>query len=395
MLVIFDYNHIDMSILQSFQSKLPNVKTTIFTTVGDLARKHNAIDLSQGFPNFEADPELIELVSKAMRDGQNQYAGMKGLPQLREILSDKIAKLNGYTYSPETEITIVAGATQAIFTAITTFVQKGDEVIVLKPAYDCYEPTIEINGGIPVHVELVAPNYTIDWELFKSKITGKTKMVIINTPHNPIGRIFSNNDMLQLQEILRDTNIILLSDEVYEHIIFDGEIHQSASRFEDLASRSIVCSSFGKTFHVTGWKIGYCVAPAPLMQEFHKVHQFNVFCVPRPVQHALATYLETESHYLQLGAFYQQKRDFFLNAIKNSRFKFTPSQGSFFQILDYSDISDEHDEELVKRLIIEYGLASIPVSEFNLNHRNEKMLRFCFAKKDETLQTAAEILNKL
>jgi methionine aminotransferase len=376
-------------------SKLPNVKTTIFTVVGDLARKHNATDLSQGFPNFEADPELIELACKAMRDGHNQYAGMKGLLPLREMISNKIEKQHGYQYSPETEITVVAGATQAIYTAITAFVHPGDEVIVLKPAYDCYEPAIEVNGGITVHLELDTPNYQIDWEVFKSKISLKTRMVIINTPHNPIGRIFSENDMLQLQEILCDTDIILLSDEVYEHIIFDGEVHQSASRFKDLASRSIVCSSFGKTFHVTGWKIGYCVAPEALMHEFQKVHQFNIFCVPRPVQHALATYLENENHYLKLGVFYQKKRDFFLNAIKDSRFKFTPSQGSFFQILDYSEITDERDDELVKRLILDYKLASIPVSEFNLNHRNDNMLRFCFAKKEETLEQAAEILNKL
>lgn len=384
-----------MSLIQSFQSKLPNVKTTIFTVVGDLARKHNATDLSQGFPNFAADPELIDLACKAMRDGHNQYAGMKGLPELREVLSNKIKKQHSKYYNPENEITIVAGATQAIYTAISAFIHKEDEVIVLKPAYDCYEPAIEVNGGITVHVELDAPNYKVDWEAFKTKISPKTKMVIINTPHNPIGRIFLENDMLQLQEILKDTNIILLSDEVYEHIIFDGEVHQSASRFEDLASRSIICSSFGKTFHVTGWKIGYCVAPATLMHEFQKVHQFNVFCVPRPVQHALATYLETESHYLELGAFYQQKRDFFLDAIKDSHFKFTPSQGSFFQILDYSEITDERDDELVKRLILEHKLASIPVSEFNLNHRNDKMLRFCFAKKEETLSKAADILNKL
>lgn len=376
-------------------SKLPQVKTTIFTTVGDLARKHNAIDLSQGFPNFEADPNLINLVSKAMRNGHNQYAGMRGLPALRQILSDKINQLHGNYYKPETEITIVAGATQAIYTAITAFVHPNDEVIVLKPAYDCYEPAIKLNGGIVVPISLEAPTYHIDWEVFKEKISSKTRMVITNTPHNPIGKIFSKSDMLQLQEILRDTNIILLSDEVYEHIIFDGATHQSASRFSDLAQRSIVCSSFGKTFHVTGWKIGYCVAPEQLSIEFQKVHQFNVFCVPRPVQHALATYLETPHHYLDLGSFYQQKRDFFLNAIKDSRFKFTPSQGSFFQILDYSDITNERDDLLVKRLIVDYKLASIPVSEFNLDQRNDHMLRFCFAKKEETLEQAAEILNRL
>lgn len=377
----------------SIQSKLPHLKTTIFTTVGDLARNHNAIDLSQGFPDFETDPVLIELVSKAMQDGHNQYADMKGILPLREILVEKIEKLHHRGYSPDSEITIVAGATQAIYTAISAFIHPGDEVIVLKPAYDCYEPAIVVNKGIVVPIQLEAPNYEIDWAYFKSKITAKTKMVIINTPHNPVGRIFSENDMLLLQNILQDTNIILLSDEVYEHIVFDGNQHQSASRFDDLASRSIICSSFGKTFHISGWKIGYCVAPKVLMKEFQKVHQFNVFCVSRPVQHALVNYLKTENHYLDLNAFYQKKRDFFLNAIKTSKFKFTPSQGSYFQLLDYSEISNESDIELVKRLIIDYKIASIPVSEFNINQRNDKKLRFCFAKKDETLQNAAAILN--
>ncbi|MFS4466328.1 methionine aminotransferase [Maribacter sp. 2210JD10-5] len=379
----------------NIRSKLPKIRTTIFTTVGNLARKHKAIDLSQGFPDFEVDTSLIALVNQAMENGHNQYSPMQGLLELREVLSHKIKKLHKKYYDPISEITVVAGATQAIFTSITAFVHPGDEVIVLKPAYDCYEPAIKVNGGVPVHVSLEAPCYQIDWEFFKTKISSKTRMVIINTPHNPVGRIFSKKDMLQLQEILSDTNIILLSDEVYEHLIFDGEQHQSASRFPDLASRSIICSSFGKTFHVTGWKIGYCVAPKELMQEFQKVHQFNVFCAPRPVQHALATYLKTESHYLNLGAFYQQKRDFFLNAIKDSRFTFMPSQGSFFQLLDYSKITDERDDEFVKRLIVEHQIASIPVSEFNLNDRNDHMLRFCFAKKEETLRKAATILNGL
>jgi len=362
-------------------SKLPDVKTTIFTTVGSLARKHNAINLSQGFPDFEADAELIRLVSKAMKEGHNQYAPMQGLMPLREVIAEKIETLHQRRYNPVKEICIVAGATQAIYTAITAFVHSGDEVIVLKPAYDCYEPAIAVNGGIAVHMQLNAPDYEIDWEAFKAKLSAKTKMVIINTPHNPIGRIFSGSDMLQLQEILRDTNIIVLSDEVYEHIVFDGAQHQSITRFDDLASRSVVCSSFGKTFHVTGWKIGYCVAPEALMHEFQKVHQFNVFCVPRPVQHALTTYLKTASHYLDLNAFYQQKRDFFLTAIEGSRFKFTPSQGSFFQLLEDSAIS--------------HKLACIPISSFNTQHRDDKMLRFCFAKKEETLEQAAAILNKL
>ncbi|HDZ14577.1 hypothetical protein LCGC14_1186540, partial [marine sediment metagenome] len=275
-----------------FSSKLPDVKTTIFTTVGDLARKHDAVDLSQGFPNFEADSRLINLVHQAMLEGHNQYAAMPGYFGLRETIAQKIEKLHHRKYHPEKEITITVGATQAIYTAITAFVHPGDEVIILKPAYDCYEPAIKINGGIPIVLQLAANGYKVDWDAFKGKITNKTRMVVINTPHNPSGRIFSEDDMLQLQEILRPTNIILISDEVYEHIVFDGKEHQSASRFDDLASRSFVCASFGKTFHVTGWKMGYCAAPAALMHEFRQVHQFAVFCVDHPVQRALAEYLK-------------------------------------------------------------------------------------------------------
>lgn len=379
----------------NFQSKLPNVKTTIFTTVGNLARKHKAIDLSQGFPNFKADPKLLSLVTKAMDEGHNQYAPMQGYYSLREIISEKIESLHNHYYNPESEITITVGATQAIFTAITAFVNTGDEVIVIKPAYDCYEPAIALNGGEAIYVQLELPDYTINWSEFKKKISAKTKMVIINTPHNPSGKILSKQDMLQLQELLRYTNIILLSDEVYEHIIFDGETHQSASRFKDLAQRSFICASFGKTFHVTGWKIGYCAAPTELMSEFRKVHQFAVFCVDHPVQRALATYLKDSQHYLDLNNFYQQKRDFFLNGIKNSRFKFKPSQGTYFQLLDYTAISMENDESLGKRLIIEHQLASIPISSFNVNNRNDHMIRLCFAKKQETLEKAVEILCSL
>jgi methionine aminotransferase len=374
------------------KSKLPDVKTTIFTTVGNLARKHNAIDLSQGFPNFEADPELLSLVTKAMSEGHNQYAPMPGYYGLREIISKKIESLHNHIYNPEKEITITVGATQAIFTAITALVNAGDEVIVLKPAYDCYEPAIILNGGVPVYVQLDAPDYSIDWEMFKSNITAKTKMVIINTPHNPSGKILTKKDMEILESILKPTDIILLSDEVYEHIIFDGETHCSASRFKDLANRSFICASFGKTFHVTGWKIGYCVAPTELMNEFKKVHQFAVFCVDHPVQRALATYLKDSLHYLELNNFYQQKRDFFLDGIKDSRFKFKPSRGTYFQLLDYSAISMENDESFGNRLIVEHQLASIPISSFNVDNRNDHMLRFCFAKKQESLEKAVEIL---
>ncbi|MDB2606918.1 methionine aminotransferase [Zobellia sp.] len=378
-----------------FSSKLPNVKTTIFTTIGTLARKHNAIDLSQGFPDFEIDQKLKYLVTDAMQNGHNQYASMQGYYGLREIISYKIEALHHRVYNPETEITITVGATQAIFTAITAFVNTGDEVIVLKPAYDCYEPAIELNGGVPICIQLNANGYQVDWNVFKSKVSEKTRMVIINTPHNPSGRIFSKKDMLQLQEILRPTNCIVVSDEVYEHIIFDGNEHQSVSRFEDLAQRSFVCASFGKTFHVTGWKIGYCAAPAELMREFRKIHQFAVFCVDHSVQRALTAYLKDTNSYLSLPSFYQEKRNFFLSELKDSRFKFKPSQGTYFQLLDYREITNETDENLAKRLIINYKLASIPISSFNVDARQDGVLRFCFAKKQETLKKAIDILKSI
>ncbi|SDD70675.1 methionine aminotransferase [Pricia antarctica] len=381
--------------LKNSPSKLPNVKTTIFTTVGNLARKHHAIDLSQGFPNFDADKTLMDLVANAMYEGHNQYAPMQGYYGLREIIAQKIEKIHRKKYHPEKEITVTVGATQAIYTAITAFVHPGDEVIVLKPAYDCYEPAIKINGGIPVPLQLNANGYQVDWEAFKAKITSKTRMVVINTPHNPSGRIFSKDDMLQLQEILRPTNIILISDEVYEHIVFDGKEHQSASRFDDLSSRSFVCASFGKTFHVTGWKVGYCAAPAALMHEFRQVHQFAVFCVDHPVQRALAEYLKDEERYLGLNAFYQQKRDFFLEGLRDSKFRFTPSQGTYFQLLDYTPITQEADEDLAERLILNHKLASIPISSFNVDNRDDKVLRFCFAKKRETLEQATAILRAI
>ncbi len=376
-------------------SKLPRAGTTIFSTIGRLAKEHNAINLSQGFPNFEPDPELLDLVSKAMRMGHNQYAPMGGLLKLREIIAEKIDTLHQRTYDPENEITITIGASQAIFTAITAFIHPGDEVIVLKPAYDCYEPAIEVNGGIPVCIQLNDRDYKIDWDYFQSKITAKTKMVIINTPHNPSGTLVPKEDMLELQKKLAHTNIIVISDEVYEHIVFDGHGHQSVSRFDDLAARSFICSSFGKTFHITGWKVGYCVAPAELMCEFRKTHQFNVFCVDHPVQHALASYLQEPRHYLSLNTFYQEKRDYFLNALEGSKYTIIPSQGTYFQLLGFSNISNESDIAFAERLIVEHRLASIPVSVFNINGQDHKVLRFCFAKNQETLERAAEILQQV
>lgn len=376
-------------------SKLPNIETTIFTVMSGLANKHKAINLSQGFPNFKSDQKLIDLVSKAMNSDYNQYALMPGNMELREAIAKKFDLLYGSSYHPESEITITAGATQAIYDVITAFVRPEDEVIILKPAYDCYEPSIKINGGKPVSIQLEAPNYQVNWDEVKQKISTKTKMIIINTPHNPSGIIFSEADMLKLQDLTKNTNMIVLSDEVYEHIVFDGEKHQSACLFPDLKSRSFITASFGKTFHNTGWKTGYCCAPKALMEEFQKIHQFNVFSVNHPVQKGLADYMQDSNTYLGLSEFFQDKRDLFLNMIKDSRFYFKPSQGTYFQVLDYSKITQEYDVDYAKRLTIEDGLASIPLSVFNENNLDNKVLRFCFAKTDETLKHAADILNKI
>jgi methionine aminotransferase len=376
-------------------SKLPNVGTTIFTVMSALAAKHNAINLSQGFPNFKSDQKLIDLVSKAMNSGYNQYAPMAGSMELRQAISKKFEILYNTSYNPETEITITAGATQAIFTAISAFIKPNDEVLIFRPAYDCYEPTVELNGGKTISIQLKAPYYKVDWSEVKQKINKNTKMVIINTPQNPSGSVFTKDDMIQLQTLLKDTDIILLSDEVYEHLIFDDETHQSACLFLDLKNRSFVVASFGKIFHNTGWKMGYCCAPKDLMSEFQKVHQFNVFCVNHPIQIALAEYLQEPSHYLELSEFFQKKRDLFLSLIKDSKFTFQPSKGTYFQVLDYSSITDEQDVDFVKRLTIEHGLASIPMSVFNEHGLDQKVLRFCFAKTDETLKKAADILNQI
>ncbi|WP_339916303.1 methionine aminotransferase [Yeosuana marina] len=378
-----------------YQSKLPHVGTTIFTVMSALASKHQAINLSQGFPDFESDPKLIDLVYKAMQNGYNQYAPMAGILELREQIAEKYNLLYQSSYHPESEITITAGATQAISCIISAFVNKEDEVIILKPAYDSYEPIVELNGGKTISIQLQHPQYNVDWEQVKEQINNRTKMIIINTPHNPSGSIFSKEDMLQLEAITEGTDIVVLSDEVYEHIIFDSEKHQSACLFPDLKSRSFVVASFGKTFHNTGWKVGYCCAPKELMSEFRKVHQFNVFCVNHPLQKGLAEYLKEPSYYLDLPQFYQEKRDLFLGLIESSRFKFLPSKGTYFQVLDYSDITTENDVEFAKRLTAESGIASIPLSVFNTNNLNNNVLRFCFAKSNDTLKKAADILNTL
>ena len=376
-------------------SKLPNVGTTIFTTMSNLAKDHNAINLSQGFPNFKSDQKLIDLVVKAMNSGYNQYAPMLGALPLREAIAAKFQNLYQSTYNSENEIVITCGATQAIYTIISTFIHADDEVILFKPAYDCYEPAIAVNGGKSVAVQLNYPNYKVDWKLVESTINQKTKMIIINTPQNPCGTTFSKEDMLELERITKDTNIIVLSDEVYEHMVFDGLEHQSACLFPDLKERTFITASFGKTFHNTGWKLGYCCGPEQLMKEFIKVHQFNVYCVNHPTQIAIAEYMNDASNYNSLPFFFQQKRDLFLNEIKDSKFKWTPTKATYFQVLDYSEITNEGDFEFAKRLTIEKGLASIPLSIFNENSLDEKVLRFCFAKTDETLLAAAKILNNI
>lgn len=376
-------------------SKLPEVATSIFSVMGQMAQKHNAINLSQGFPGFDTDPVLHNLVTEAMASGYNQYAPMLGTYGLREQIAQKLNTLYGSEYHPETEVTVTVGATQAIYTIMSACINVGDEVIVLKPAYDSYDPSILVHGGKVVPVQLKAPEYKVDWNVVEAAISPATKMIIINTPHNPTGTILTATDMMELQRILEGTDIMILSDEVYEHIIFDGATHESVAKYPKLAERSFITASFGKTFHNTGWKMGYTVAPKALMKEFQKVHQFTVFSVHHPSQKAFAQYLKTPRHYLELSSFYQRKRDLFLELIKESRFKMTPSAGTYFQLLDYSAITDENDILFAERLTKEKGIASIPTSVFNLDQEDFKMLRFCFAKTDETLEQAAEILNTI
>jgi methionine aminotransferase len=377
------------------RSKLPAAVTTIFTTMSAMARELNAINLSQGFPDFEVSPKLMSLVNSYMQKGYNQYAPMQGALPLRKVLASSFGLNHGVSYDPETEITITSGATQAIYTAITTVVQRGDEVIVVEPAFDIYHPAIEMNGGISVPVKLKAPDYSIDWQEFESLITEKTSMVIINTPHNPTSAVFSKEDMEKLQELLRGTNITVVSDEVYEHIIFDGMQHQSVCRFDDLKRRSFLIGSFGKTFHVTGWKIGFCLAPEPLMAEFRKVHQNVVFAGNHPMQMAIAEYMEDPENYLNVPQFYQRKRDYFMELMAGSRFRAVPSHGTYFQLFDYSEISDMNDMEFTVWLTRQHGVATIPLSYFYTDKFDNKTIRICFAKGNETLEKAAERLCKI
>jgi methionine aminotransferase len=381
--------------LPEFASRLPNVGTTIFTVMSALATQTGAVNLGQGFPDFPCDPRIVDAVSNAMRDGHNQYPPMSGVAPLRHAIADKIERLYGRKYDADREITVTAGATQALLTAILCCVHPGDEVVVIEPMYDSYVPAIELAGGKPVFVSLDAPDYALPFDKIAAAITPKTRLLMINSPHNPTGRVWRAGDMQKLQEIVRGTDLLILSDEVYEHMVFDGAPHESVSRYPDLAARSFVVSSFGKTFHVTGWKVGYVAAPAALSAEFRKVHQFNVFTVNTPMQIGIAEYLKDPAPYLELPAFYQKKRDFFRAGLAGSRFKLLPCDGTYFQCVDYSAISDLPETEFAQWLTSEIGVAAIPVSAFYHESHESGVVRFCFAKKDETLSVALERLARI
>lgn len=379
----------------SIKSKLPETGRTIFSVMSQMAAEHGAINLSQGFPDFPASPKLITLVNQYMRKGLNQYSPLEGQSSLRTMLARKAEKLYGCDLDPDTEVNVTSGATQAIYAAITASVNDGDEVIVFEPAYDCYVPAIRLSGGIPIFVELTYPDYRIDWDAVRNRVTNKTRMIVINTPNNPSGTAITAQDMEELEKITTGTDILILSDEVYEHILFDGREHQSVLRYPELRDRAFVVFSFGKTYHATGWKLGYCFAPADLMTEFRRVHQFVVFSSNTPLQHALADYLDQEDEYLKLPRFFELKRNYFLNALKKSNFKILPSEGTYFQLLDYSAITDLGDVEFAEQLTKKHKVASIPVSVFYSQKTDNKVLRFCFAKSNTTLKKAAQILSKL
>jgi methionine aminotransferase len=381
-----------MNFSAAIKSKLPNVGTTIFSIMSAHASEQGAINLAQGFPDFNCSPKLISLVNQYMERGMNQYAPMPGLMQLRERISEKTEKLYGAYYKPDTEITIVPGGTHGIYAAVSAVVGEGDEVVVIEPCYDSYVPAIELNGGRAVFYEMKYPDYAIDWNEVKKLINFKTRMIMINTPHNPTGTTLTESDMLQLQKILDNTDVVVLSDEVYEHIIFDGAEHQSVAKYPKIAERSIIVSSFGKTYHTTGWKMGYVLAPENLTKEFRKVHQFMAFSANTPIQYALADYMDDTDAYLQLKHFYEEKRNLFQTLIKGSNFKLLPCKGSYFQMLNYAKITQERDFDFALRLTKDFKVASIPTSVFYQKKLDNNVLRFCFAKENETLEKAAEKL---
>ena len=381
--------------LPTIESKLPQVGTTIFTVMSSLAAELGAVNLGQGFPDFPMSDQLVSLVARAMQEGHNQYAHMNGLVALREVLAEKIAGLYGTLVDPASQITITPGGTYAIYTALTTVLRPGDEVIVFEPAYDSYIPNIEINGAIPVRIDLRFPDYHIDWDEVRRRITPRTRMILLNSPHNPTGAVLRPDDIEQLRSVVKNTRIFIHSDEVYEHLIFDQIPHQSILRYPDLLERSFVSFSFGKVFHCTGWKLGYSVSSPSLMQEFRKVHQFNCFSCHTPSQFGLARYLTDKESYLSLSAFVQQKRDYFGKLMAQTKFTPLPSYGSYFQLYKYDRISDESDKDFAIRITKEYGVASIPVSVFYQSGKDDKVIRFCFCKKEETLEKAVERLIKI
>lgn len=376
-------------------SKLPHIGTTIFTVMSRMATEEGAINLSQGFPGFGADPVLLEMAAKYIKEGYNQYPPMAGIVGLRKKLAEKTQLTQGYFPDPENEVTIVSGASEAIFAAVAAVVRKGDEVIVLEPAYDCYEPAITLNGGIPIYVSLNSEDYSVDWEKVKAAITPKTRMIMVNSPHNPSGYVWSKGDVDQLAELTRDRDIFVVSDEVYEHITFDGKKHHSIGAHSELREKTFVCGSFGKTFHVTGWKIGYCIAPPYLTLEFRKIHQYLTFTTVTPIQYALAEYLEVPDRYLSIPDFYQKKRDLFSKGLGETDLKFIPSEGSFFQLASYGHLSQVGDRELAERMTRKLKVACIPISVFYSNKQDNKIIRFCFAKNDSELLEGLDRIKKL
>ena len=378
--------------MRPLTSKLPQTGTTIFTVMSALAAEVGAINLSQGFPDYDCDPYLTELVNQAMKNGHNQYAPMAGAMVLREQIAYKTEKLYGATYNPDTEITITAGGTQAIFTAISAVIHPNDEVIIFEPAYDCYAPAIKLMGGVVKSLQLEPPNYRIAWDMVRKLITNRTKMIILNSPHNPTATILSRKDIDELSALVKDQDIYILSDEVYEHLIYDGATHESMARYPELQQRSFIVASFGKLCHATGWKIGYCLAPAALTQEFRKIHQFLVFSVNTPMQYAIAEYLKNDQVYLELPEFFRQKRDHFRKGLEQTRFELLSCHGSYFQSVTYNNITDERDTDFAIRLAKEFGVATIPTSGFYSKGADHHVLRFCFAKRQETLDKAVDRL---
>jgi methionine aminotransferase len=376
-------------------SKLPGTSNSIFSVMSQLAAEHNAINLSQGFPDYDCDPALVEFVAQAMRNGHNQYAPMPGLASLRNLVADKVNLAHGSAYHPDTDVTITAGGTEAIFTALTACIQPGDEVIIFEPAYDAYAPTIRMLGGLVKSYEMAPPDYSIDWDMVTKLFSSSTKMIILNSPHNPTGSVLTEEDIQSLIKLTRGTDVMILSDEVYEHLVYDGEVHRSLARYEELRERTFIVASFGKLLHTTGWKIGYCLAPESLMKEFRKIHQFNVFSVNTPMQAGIANYLQNPQSYMGLTEFFLEKRNLFRSLLEQTRFKLLPCKGSYFQCVRYGHLFEEEDTVVASRLITENGVASIPVSAFYIRNTDHQVLRFCFAKKQETLEKAVERLIKI